>query len=304
MRTEMATGTIVPAPPIGTGGSRLLERPDRQERGRLRTDRLIPLVTVLATVVTIAPLAAILVFVLIKGLPTLNGQLIANPAGNPTAPGALNAIVGSLQMVPLALLMGGGLGLLAGIYLSEFAGSRTRQLFGFLVDVLLGVPSIIAGLLVYSTLVAVNGSSAFAGAVALSVVMFPVMMRATEEVLRLVPNSIREASLALGISSWRTVFSVVLRAARAGLLTGTMLAFARGFGETAPLLFTAKGSDALNIGDLGSTMSALPLFVYQYSRISDRFFVAQAWSAAIVLLAIVLAINVAVRARSVNTRVE
>ncbi len=300
----MATDASLPMRPPGAGGARLLEPPDRHERGRQRTDRIIPLVTVLATVITIAPLVAIIGFVLVKGLPTLDGQLIANAAGNPTAPGALNAIVGSLQMVPLALLIGGGLGLLAGIYLSEFAGSRTRQLFGFLVDVLLGVPSIIAGLLVYSTLVAANGSSAFAGSVALSVVMFPVMMRATEEVLRLVPTSIREASLALGISSWRTVGSIVLRAARPGLLTGTMLAFARGFGETAPLLFTAKGSDALNIGDLGSTMSALPLFVYQYSRISDRFFVAQAWSAAIILLAIVLTINVAVRSRSINARVE
>lgn len=294
----------VPSSPIGSGGARLLERPDRQERGRLRTDRIVPYLTILATVMTIAPLGAIIGFVLLRGLPTLDGQLLANPAGNPTAPGALNAIAGSLQMVPLALLLGGGLGLFAGIYLSEFAGARTRQLFGFLVDVLLGVPSIIAGLLVYSTLVAVYGSSAIAGSIALAVVMFPVMMRATEEVLRLVPASIREASLALGISSWRTVVSIVLRAARAGLLTGTMLAFARGFGETAPLLFTAKGSDALNIGDLASTMSALPLFVYQNSRISDRFFVSQAWSAAIVLLAIVLAINVAVRARSVNTRVE
>jgi phosphate transport system permease protein len=300
----MATDTSLPERPTGAGGASLLEPPNGQERGRLRRDRLIPLVTVLATIVTIAPLIAIIAFVLVKGLPTLNGQLIGNAAGNPTAPGALNAIAGSLQMVPLALLIGGGLGLLAGIYLAEFAGPKTRVLFGFLVDVLLGVPSIIAGLLVYSTLVAANGSSAFAGAVALAVVMFPVMIRATEEVLRLVPTSIREASLALGISSWRTVLSIVLRAARAGLLTGTMLAFARGFGETAPLLFTAKGSDALNIGDLSSTMSALPLFVYQYSRLPDRFFVSQAWSAAIVLLAIVLLINVVVRARSINTRVE
>jgi phosphate transport system permease protein len=290
--------------PIGAGGVRLLESPSGQERGRLRRDRLVPFVTVAATVVTIAPLVAIIGFVLFKGLPTLNGQLVGNAAGNPTAPGALNAIAGSLQMVPLALLIGGGLGLLAGVYLAEFAGTRIRTLFGFLVDVLLGVPSIIAGLLVYSTLVAANGSSAIAGAVALAVVMFPVMMRATEEVLRLVPTSIREASLALGIPGWRTVVSIVLRAARTGLLTGTMLAFARGFGETAPLLFTAKGSDALNIGDLSSTMSALPLFVYQYSRLPDRFFVSQAWSAAIVLLAIVLVINVLVRARSINARVE
>ena len=304
MRTEPSAIAIERVPVAGAAGARLLAPPNRQERGRLRTDRVIPFVTLLATAVTVAPLVAIIGFVLAKGLPTLDGQLIANPAGNPTAPGALNAIAGSLQMVPLALLVGGGTGLLAGIYLSEFAGSRTRQLFGFLVDVLLGVPSIIAGLLVYSTLVAVYGSSAVAGAVALSVVMFPVMMRATEEVLRLVPTSIREASLALGISSWRTVVSIVLRAARAGILTGTMLAFARGFGETAPLLFTAKGSDALNIGDLASTMSALPLFVYQNSRLPNAFYVSQAWSAAIILLAIVLAINVAVRARSLNSRVE
>ena len=159
-------------------------------------------------------------------------------------------------------------------------------------------------LLVYSTLVAVAGSSALAGSVALAVVMFPIVIRTTVEVLRLVPNSLREASLALGVSTWRTVVSVVLQVARAGLLTGVMLAFARGFGETAPLLFTARGSDALNIGHLSEPMSALPLYVYQNSRLPSDFFVSQAWSAAIVLLAIVLAINVIVRGRSVNARVD
>ncbi len=261
--------------------------------------------TVLATIVTIAPLIAIIAFVLVKGLPTLNGQLIGNAAGNPTAPGALNAIAGSLQMVPLALLIGGGLGLLAGIYLAEFAGPRTRALFGFLVDVLLGVPSIIAGLLVYSTLVAANGSSAFAGcgrARGGHVPGHDPSHRGGP------PPGARRAS---GRRRWRSGSRAGERSCRScsvrrapGLLTGTMLAFARGFGETAPLLFTAKGSDALNIGDLSSTMSALPLFVYQYSRLPDRFFVSQAWSAAIVLLAIVLLINVVVRARSINTRVE
>jgi phosphate transport system permease protein len=291
-------------PIAGTAGARLLGGPDRHERRRARVDRLIPFLTALATLVTVAPLVAIIVFVLARGLPTLDSQLVLNPAGNPNAPGAANAILGSLQMVPVALLIGGGLGLLGGIYLAEFAGRRTRELFGFLVDVLLGVPSIIAGLLVYSTLVAAVGSSALAGSVALSVVMFPVMLRATEEVLRLVPMSIREASLALGVPAWKTVVSIVLRAARAGLLTGAMLAFARGFGETAPLLFTAKGSDALNVGGFGDPMSALPLFVYQNSRVPSKLFVAQAWSAAIVLLAIVLAINVLVRARSINDQVQ
>lgn len=285
-------------------GARLLDAPTGRERARARADRLVRLIAVLATLVTVAPLAAIIALVVVRGLPTLDSQFLLHPAGAPASPGGLNAIAGSLQMVPLALLMAGSVGLLAGIYLSEFASPRVTEAASFVVDVLLGVPSIIAGLLVYSTLVAVAGSSAFAGSVALAIVMLPIVIRTTEEVLRLVPGSIREAALALGIPTWRMVLSVVLRTARPGLLTGAMLAFARGFGETAPLLFTARGSDALNVGQLGSTMSALPLFVYQNSRLPDRFFVSQAWSAAIVLLAIVLAINIAVRGRSINSRVE
>jgi phosphate transport system permease protein len=287
-----------------SAGARLLEAPTGRERGRFRADRMVRVLALAATILTITPLAAILVFVVARGLPTLTIEFLLRPAGAPDNPGALNAIAGSLQMVPIALVMSGLAGLLAGVYLSEFAGSRVAEAFSFIVDVLLGVPSIIAGLLVYSTLVAFAGSSALAGSVALAVVMFPIVIRTTVEVLRLVPHALREASLALGVSTWRTVVSVVLRTARAGLLTGVMLAFARGFGETAPLLFTARGSDALNIGHLSEPMSALPLYVYQNSRLPNDFFVSQAWSAAIVLLAIVLAINVIVRGRSVNARVD
>ncbi len=297
---DVASEALLPV----RGGSRLLQRPSGRERRRARVNRLARVVAGLAAIITIAPLLAIIGYVVARGLPTLTMQFLQNPAANPDDPGALNAIAGSLQMVPLALVFSGSLGLLAGIYLAEFARPAVAQAFGFIVDVLLGVPSIIAGLLVYSTLVAAVGSSAFAGSVALAVVMFPVVVRTTEEVLRLVPGSLREASLALGIPVWRTVLSVVLRTARAGILTALMLAFARGFGETAPLLFTARGSDALNVGDLGSTMSALPLFVYQNSRLPSKFFVSEAWSAAIVLLAIVLLINVVVRGRSINARVD
>lgn len=293
------------SPASGRAGERLLAGPSARDRRRDLTDRAVRVLALAATIVTIIPLASIILFVVGRGLPTLTTQLLFNAAGNPSAPGALNAITGSLQMVPVALILAGIPGLLAGIYLSEFSSSRTALAFAFLVDVLLGVPSIIAGLLVYSTLVTyVTGSSAWAGSAALAVVMFPIVIRTTEEVLRLVPGTVREASLALGIPVWRTTVSVVLRIARAGLLTGAMLAFARGFGETAPLLFTARGSDALNIGGFDSTMSALPLFVYQNSRLPDRFFVSQAWSAAIVLLATVLAINVLVRGRSINAAVE
>lgn len=288
-----------------TAGQRLLAPATSTDRRRSIVDRLWWLLSIVATVIVITPLVAILVFVLFNGLPTLNAQLLFNAAGNTTAPGALNAIMGSLQMVPIALAIGGGLGLAAGIYLAEFAGPRMAGGGAFVVDVLLGVPSIIAGLLIYGTIVAfVTGSSAIAGSLALAVIIFPIVIRATEEVLRLVPGTVREASLALGIPRWRTTVSVVMPVAKAGLLTGLMLAFARGFGETAPLLFTAKGTNALNIGDLLEPMSALPLFVYQNSRVADDFYVGQAWSASIVLLAVVLLINIVVRGRSIGSRVE
>ena len=288
-----------------SAGERLLAPATTIDRRRHLADRFWKTLSLVAAIVVIAPLIAILYFVVIRGLPTLTSQLVFNAAGNTTAPGALNAIVGSLQMAPLALLIGGSLGLAAGIYMAEFAGPRVVAIGAFVVDVLLGVPSIIAGLLIYGTVVTyVTGSSAIAGSLALAVIIFPIVMRATEEVLRLVPEAVREASLALGIPKWRTTISVVIPVARAGLLTGLMLAFARGFGETAPLLFTARGSNALNIGQLGDPMSALPLFVYQNSRVASDFFVGQAWSAAIVLLAIVLLVNIVVRGRSIGARVE
>ena len=288
-----------------SAGERLLAPATAIDRRRSLAARFWKTLSLVAAIVVIAPLIAILYFVLIRGLPTLTSQLVFNAAGNTTAPGALNAIVGSLQMAPLALLIGGTLGLAAGIYMAEFAGPRVVAIGAFVVDVLLGVPSIIAGLLIYGTVVTyVTGSSAIAGSLALAVIIFPIVMRATEEVLRLVPEAVREASLALGIPKWRTTISVVIPVARAGLLTGLMLAFARGFGETAPLLFTSRGSNALNIGQLGDPMSALPLFVYQNSRVASDFFVGQAWSAAIVLLAIVLFVNIVVRGRSIGARVE
>ncbi len=301
----MSLPSDTPPRPEGGAGALLLAGPTRRDRRRAFADLFVRMLSAALTILVIIPLLAIIYFVLQRGLPELNPQLLFHAAGNPSSPGALNATTGSLQMVPLALLIAGIPGLLAGIYLSEFSSSRVALAFAFLVDVLLGVPSIIAGLLVYSTVVTYwTGSSALAGSIALAVVMFPIVIRTTEEVLRLVPGSIREASLALGIPVWRTTVFVVLRVARAGLLTGAMLAFARGFGETAPLLFTARGSDALNLGQFSATMSALPLFVYQNSRLSDAFFISQAWSAALVLLIIVLTINVLVRGRSINASVE
>ncbi len=300
-----ASTSAASAAPRRTAEERLLGRQPGHELRRQAVDVGMRFVALAAAVIVILPLIAIVGYVLVRGLPTLTLDFLTNSSGDTESPGALNAILGSLQMVPVGLAIGGLLGILAGIYLAEFAGSRFAAGGTFLVDVLLGVPSILAGVLLYSTVVTYwTGSSAIAGALALAVIMFPIVIRATEEVMRLVPGSIREASLALGIAQWRTVVSVVMPVARAGLLTGLMLAFARGFGETAPLLFTARGSEALNIGDWRSPMAALPLFVYQYSRLPDDLYVSQAWSAAIVLLAIVLAINVIVRGRSITSRVE
>lgn len=307
MSDRMATGrgAAPPPPPRRTAQERLLGRQPGHELRRATVDVAMRVVALAAAIIVIIPLVAIVGYVLVRGLPTLTIDFLTHSSGDTESPGALNAILGSLQMVPVGLAIGGTLGILAGIYLAEFASSRFAAGGTFLVDVLLGVPSILAGVLLYSTIVANwTGSSAIAGALALAVIMFPIVIRATEEVLRLVPGSIREASLALGIAQWRTVVSVVMPVARAGLLTGLMLAFARGFGETAPLLFTARGSEALNIGDWQSPMAALPLFVFQYSRLPDDFYVSQAWSAAIVLLAIVLAINVIIRGRSITSRVE
>lgn len=304
-RSEAPIAAAAPASRRPSAEERLLGRQPGHAQRRHITDIAMRVVAFASAIVVITPLIAIVAYVLVRGLPTLTLSFLTHSSGDTEDPGALNAILGSLQMVPIGLLVGGTLGLLAGIYLAEFAGRRFQAAGTFLVDVLLGVPSILAGVLLYSTLVTyVTGSSAIAGALALAVIMFPIVIRATEEVLRLVPGSIREASLALGIAQWRTVVSVVVPVARAGLLTGLMLAFARGFGETAPLLFTARGSEALNIGDWRSPMAALPLFVYQYSRLPNELYISQAWSAAIVLLAIVLAINVIVRGRSITSRVE
>jgi phosphate transport system permease protein len=202
-------------------------------------------------------------------------------------------------MVPLAALMAVPIGIAAAVYVAEFSGSRSARIVRFSADVLVGIPSILVGIFVFTLLVLpFHQFNSFAGSVALALLMIPVIMRTSEEILRLVPGSLREASLALGIPMWRTVLSVVLRTGLSGILTGVMLAIARAFGETAPLLFTALGSRLVNVGDLSKPMDSLPVFVYTNARAPITALNQQAWGAALLLLIIVLTINVAVRARS------
>ncbi len=271
---------------------------------RTFVDRFMRGLAMVAAVSCIIPLAAVLAFVTLKGISALNIDLLTKPPrAQGIGGGALPAILGTLQMVPLAALMAIPFGVLAGVYVHEFGSARTGRAIRFAADVLVGVPSILIGIFVYTFLVLpFKQYNAFAGSVALAIIMIPVIMRTTEEILKLVPASLREASLALGVLRWRTTLSVVVRTALPGVLTGIMLAVARAAGETAPLLFTALGSRLVNVGDFSKPMDALPLFIYTNARQPFEKQNEQAWGAAFLLLIIVLGINVFVRLRTTNKR--
>lgn len=256
-------------------------------------------------VLCVVPLAAVLIFVTLNGAAALNLDLLTKPSrALGRGGGALGAILGTFQMVPVAALLAIPTGVAGGIYVAEFAGRRSARLVRFAADVMVGVPSILIGIFVFTFLVLpFKQYNAFAGSVALALIMIPVILRTTEEILDLVPGTLREASLALGIPMWRTVWSVVIRTGLGGILTGVMLAFARAMGETAPLLFTALGSRLVNVGDFGKPMDSLPAFIYVNARQPYELLNQQAWGAAFLLLLIVLIINVAVRARTWGRRI-
>lgn len=280
----------------------LAERLTRGSVGRRRAivDRVMRTIALLAALACAIPLVAVLAFVTANGISGLTLDLLTKP---PRAlgigGGAANAVLGTLQMVPLAAAMALPVGILGAVFVSEFGDRRSARIVRFSADVLVGVPSILIGIFVFTFLVLpFRQFNAFAGSVALAVIMAPVILRTTEESLRLVPGALREASLALGVPVWRTVLSVVLRTGLAGILTGSMLAIARAMGETAPLLFTALGSRLVNVGDLSKPMDALPIFIYVNARQPNAVLNQQAWGAAFLLLLVVLVVNVAVRARS------
>ncbi len=282
---------------------RLLER-TAGDRRRAILDRVMRALCLVAAVLCIIPLAAIIGYVVINGIQALTADLVTKP---PTASGknggALNAILGSIQMVGLASIIAIPIGVLGGVFVHEFSDRRSARAIRFSADVFVGVPSILVGIFVFTILVLpFKQYNAFAGAVALAFIMIPVIMRSTEEILRLVPGSLREASLALGVPVWRTVASVILRTGLPGILTGVMLAVARAAGETAPLLFTALGSRLVNIGDFSKPMDALPLFIYNNARQPFPILNQQAWGAALLLLIFVLTVNILVRARTWRQR--
>lgn len=258
----------------------------------------------LLTVVALIPLALVLWFTVAKGLPSvIHPQFFFNaelPPCEPKCPAVSNAgvghaIVGTAIMVGLASLMAVPVGILAGVFLAEYNITRWSAWVRLACDVLVGTPSIAIGLFVYAFLVVpFHHFSGFSGAVALAILMLPIVARTTEGAVSLIPNGLRESGLALGLARWRVSLQLILPAAAPGVITGALLAVARAGGETAPLLFTAFGQHILVLNP-NQAMQALPLTVFRYALLPYKSLQAQAWGAALVLIVLVLAVNLVSR---------
>ncbi|MFB3815712.1 MAG: phosphate ABC transporter permease PstA [Terriglobales bacterium] len=257
---------------------------------RYVADRLATIAAAGAAVIVLAPLIAIFTYLVLKGVGAVNWAFLTEapkPVGE-TGGGIGNAIVGSGLILAIASAIGVPLGIGAGVYLAEYGRGQFARLVRFVADVLNGVPSIVMGIAVYALVVVRQKHfSAFAGGVALGIMMVPTITRTTEEMLMMVPRSVREAALGLGIPQWRTVVSVSLRTASAGVITGIMLAFARVAGETAPLLFTAFGNQFWNLQPDQPT-AALPLQIYTYAISPYDEWHRQAWAGALVLIVLIV----------------
>ncbi len=270
-------------------------------------------ICVMAALATVAPLALVFIHLLREGFSAINWDFftkLPKPVGEEGG-GMANALVGTFQLLGIASLFGIPVGVLGGVYLSEYGGMRLNWLLRFAADVLNGVPSIIWGVVAWGLMVThelpyliwddqglhfitKRGFSAYAGGVALGLMMIPLIMRATEEVLLLVPNGYREAALALGVSRWRVSLQIVVRTATKGIITGILLALARVSGETAPLLFTAFGNRFWN-QHLAEPIAALPLQIFTYAISPYEEWQRQAWAGALVLVSLSLGVNIVVR---------
>jgi phosphate transport system permease protein len=268
---------------------------------RRRTDKLARAALAGGTILALIPLVLVIFYVLKRGLGAWSVSFFTeDPSGRFLGdPGGIrSAILGTLEIVALASLMAIPAGIGVALYLVEYGkGSRFANVVRYFVDVLTGVPSIVFGLFIYTVLILSGSAGGFAGwkgSIALGLLMLPIVTRASEVVLTLVPDSLREAALALGAPRWRVVFRVVLPAALPGLVTGSLLAVARATGETAPLLFTVLGAKALTF-NLGDQMNSLPLQIFNDVREAQDRLVARAWGTALLLILMVLALNVIAR---------
>ncbi len=252
---------------------------------------------VFAVVVALLPLFFILMDLIVKGAGSLSADFFTRmpaPAGE-SGGGVAHAIVGTLIIVGTASLIGLPIGIAAGIYCAEYPGSRLTWVTRFVADVMNGTPSIVVGVFAWAWIVATQKHfSALAGSAALALLMIPMVMRTTEEMIKLVPNSLREAALALGYPRWRTSLAIVVRTTLPGIVTGSLLAVARIAGETAPLLFTALGSQYMSL-NLNQPMAALPLTVFTYATGPYEEWHRYAWAAALVLILVVFVLSLGAR---------
>lgn len=267
------------------------------DRRRRLTNQAMTGLIYVAVCAAIAPLLFILGEVAYRGIPVLNLAFFTNlptPVGIPGG-GIANAIVGTFVMVGIACLIAIPIGVGAGVFFSEWPESRLSTVSSFMNDVLAEFPSIVIGIFVFVVVVLATGTfSALAGGISLAIIMIPIVARTTEESLKLVPKSLREASMALGISRWKTVLSIVIATGKAGLFTGILLAIARAAGETAPLILTALGN-TYYAKSLMQPTAAMPLIIYVYGISPFPEWQAKAWGAALVLIIIMLALNLLVK---------
>jgi phosphate transport system permease protein len=249
------------------------------------------------SVVVVGALVAIFAYLVLKGAGSLNWAFLTQtpkPVGEPGG-GMANAVLGSVMILAIASVIGVPIGIGAGVYLAEYGRGRFGDLVRFTADVMNGVPSIVIGLVAYGLVVVHQRHfSAFAGGVALAIMMVPTVARATEEMLLLVPQPVREAALGLGIPQWRTTISITLATARAGIITAVMLAFARVAGETAPLLFTAFGNQFWSFS-ANQPIAALPLQIFTYATSPFEDWIRQAWAGALMLVLLIVGTTTLVR---------
>jgi phosphate transport system permease protein len=272
--------------------------PDRKiSLSRQMTDYFFTGLAAGLSVVVVSALVAILAYLVLRGAGSLNWSFLTQtpkPVGE-TGGGMANALLGSVMILGIASLFGVPVGIGAGIYLAEYGRNRLGQLVRFTYDVLNGVPSIVIGLVAYGLVVIPQRHfSAFAGGVALAIMMVPTVARTTEEMLLLVPHAVREAAFGIGIPQWRTTISITLPTARAGIITGVMLAFARVAGETAPLMFTAFGNQFWSFS-ANQPIAALPLQIFTYAITPYDDWHRQAWAGALMLVILIVGTTTLVR---------
>ncbi len=277
----------------------MLNNPGQRRRDRYRNlkSKVMVGLTIVATMVALVPLFFVLGYLATKGAASVNWAFFTKmptPVGQ-SGGGMANAIVGTFELVGIATLIGVPIGVGAGIFLAENRGSKLAQTIRFAADVMMGIPSIVVGIFAYAVFVRpFYGFSTLSGALALAIIMIPLVTRTAEEMILLVPHELREAALALGVPRWRTTISVVVRTAIRGIATGVILAIARVAGETAPLLFTAFGNRFWSTS-LFEPISSLTVQVYTYAISPFADWQRQAWAGALVLTSIVLAMELGVR---------